>query len=483
MLTYHNLDGFDMVYAVTEQTINNQFKLLWALGVLPSSWKASPKRGYSIDAQLGTPSVNFDTGDSSARKVNLVLPLTKGTCDYNTVDFDDDGNPVATPHHVDISGSKLQLTCNLSKAPITKDQYTGAPHIPSEVKEQLKKFDDSLFSIEHLFMNLEDAHLLNNFKFITNGRVDTTDPAVVSQVSSLIQAYIEGLKKPGASPYILGYAVTDKKAEGSDATWKPTDVTFSTYSDKAYPLRTSLNYLLETQNKPLPGGNAGIFRSNWVKQDNVQGTFVFSQGLVLKNVLGAIANALPKVSENSFSANVDNSQFTVTFGNDVGGKTTVTVSPKAGTNTIEIAFHATFNKNAYDWAGSKIGTVDGWINQVSTLAFTVDAKTNDINVSVTHSPQQTHQANHPNDLGKFESWVAENADAIVPSVAVIAPGSLKLFKDITEAPWKNKVSTAMDIMLDPAQQRIILPGGSELFFKNLSFQSDGTMLLTTTIKD
>jgi hypothetical protein len=477
MLTYHNLDGFDMVYAVTEQTINNQFKLLWALAVLPSSWKASPKRGYSIDAQLGTPSVNFDTGDSSARKVNLVLPLTKGTCDYNTVDFDDDGNPVATPHHVDISGSKLQLTCNLSKAPITKDQYTGAPHIPSEVKEQLDKVNDSLFSIEHLFMDLEDAHLLNNFDFITNGRVDMTDPAVVSQVRSLIQAYIEGLKKPGASPYILGYCVTDNKAEGSDATWKPTDVTFSTYSDKAYPLRSSLNYLLETQNKPLPGGNAGIFTSNWVKQDNVQGTFVFSQGLVLKKVLDAIAKALPKVSEDSFSANADNSHFTATFGNDVGGKTTVTVSPKAGTNTIEVNFYATFDKRAKDRGGSDIGNVDGWSNQVSTLTFAVDSKTNDINVSVTNSQPTSDWKIHPNALGWFEDVLVGLAGGFGGLEA------MKYFLGLLLEDWNIKVETAIDLKLDPAQQRIILPAGSKLFFKDLSFLSDVTMLLTTTIKD
>jgi hypothetical protein len=478
MLTYHNLDGFDMVYAVTEQTINNQFKLLWALGVLPSNWKASPKRGYSIDAQLGTPSVNFDTGDSSARKVNLVLPLTKGTCAYNTVDFDENGNPVATPHHVDISGSKLQLTCNLSKAPITEDQYAGAPHIPSEVKGQLDKFDDSLFSIEHLFMDLEDAHLLNNFDFITNGRVDMADPAVVSQVRSLIQAYIEGLKKPGANPYILGYVVTDRKAVGSDATWKPTDVTFSTYSDKAYPLRTSLNYLLETAHNPLPGGNAGIFTSNWVKQDNVQGTFVFSQKLVLNQVLDALAKALPKLSKDSFSANPDNNQFTATFGNDVGGKTTVTVSPKAGTNTIEIAFHATFNKGVYDKAGSYIGYVDGWINSVSTLTFTVNSKTNDINVSVTNSQPQTHQEEHRNSLGWFETYAGAIFAAITAN-----PAALIVFLNLSLEDWNIKVKTAIDLKLDPAQQRIILPGGSELFFKDLSFQSDGTMLLTTTIKD
>jgi hypothetical protein len=49
--------------------------------------------------------------------------------------------------------------------------------------------------------------------------------------------------------------------------------------------------------------------------------------------------------------------------------------------------------------------------------------------------------------------------------------------------WNIKVSTTLDIKLDPAQQRIVLPAGSELFFKDLSFLSDGTMLLMTTIKD
>jgi hypothetical protein len=478
MLTYHDLDGFDMVYALTDQTINSQFKLLWALGVLPSSWKASIKNGlYSIDAQLGTPSFSFDPKDSSARNVNLILPLSKGTFNYASVEVDDDGNPVVKRQKSDISGSTLQLTSSLRLADVAAS-YADASHIPAEVKAQLDAFDDSMFSIQNLFMDLEDANLLNTFQFNTNGRIDMTQPELVGRVRDLIQAYVNGIKN-SANPYILGYSVTNKHAEGSDATWKPTGATFSTYSDVAYPLRSSLNYLLETANKPVPVGNVGIFTSNWVTQDNVQGTFVFSQELVLDEVLDALTSALP-VSKDSFSASA-NGDFTATFANDIQGNTTVTVSPVAGTNTIDIAFHATFRKEMYDKAGSDIGYVDGWINWVSTMTFTVDSKTHDINVAITNTQPQTHKDDHPNALGQFENVLAVFADFII---TVFTFGQVQdLFEDMIKEDWTTNLSTNLGVAVQAVRTRIVLPAGSELIYKDVRFLGDGTMLLTTTIQD
>jgi hypothetical protein len=478
MPTYHDLDGFDMVYALTDQTINSQFKLLWALGVLPSSWNASIKNGlYSIDAQLGTPSFSLDTKDKSASNVNLVLPLSTGTFNYASVEFDDDGNPVVKRQKSDISGSTLQLTSSLRLADIAAS-YSDASHIPAEVKAQLDAFDDSMFDIQHLFMDLEDANLLNTFQFNTNGRIDMTQPELVGRVRDLIQAYVNGIKNSG-NPYILGYSVTNSQSEGSDATWKPTGATFSTYPDGAYPLRSSLNYLLETNNKPVPVGNVGIFTSNWVTQDNVQGTFVFSQALVLDLVLGALAKAL-NISTDSFSAGA-NGDFTATIANDIQGNTTVTVSPVAGTNTIDVAFHATFRKEMYDKAGSDIGYVDGWINWVSTMTFTVDSKTHDVNVDVTNSQPQTQKNDHPNSLGQFEDFLAIFADFII---SVFTFGQVQnLFEDMIKEDWTTNLSTNLGVAFQGVRTRIVLPAGSELIYKDVRFLSDGTMLLTTTIQD
>ncbi len=478
MITFHDLRGFDMVYAVTEQTISNQFKLLWALGVLPTSWKASIKNGlYAIDAQLGVPSVNLNTGDSSARKVDLILPLTEGTFNYASISLDKDGNPVVKREEIDISGSTLQLTSNLSLAEIAAS-YKEASNIPAEVKAQLSHFDESMFSIQHLFMDLEDANLLNTFQFDTDGRVDMTQPEIVGNVRDLIQAYINGLKGSG-QPYILGYSVTNKKPEDSDATWKPTGVTFSVYSDAAYPLRSSLNYLMETRGKKIPTGGAGIFDHNWVTTGDVEGTFVFSQELVLHRVLDELAKVLG-CSTDSFSA-VNDSHFTATLKNNIDGKTTVTVSPVTGKNSINIQFHATFKKEMHDEAGSKIGYVDGWIDWVSAMSFTVDTKNHTVNVKVTNSEPKTHKNDHPNFLGKLEKGLAIFADFIVK---IFTFGQVKdLFENMIKGDWSKGISVNVGVAVQGVRTRIILPAGSQLFFKDVSFMGDGTMLLSTTVKD
>lgn len=477
MLVYHDLNGFDMVYALTEQTINNQFKTLWALGVLPSAWQATVANLHAIDVQLGAPSISFAASSSQSRQVSLSVPITSGTLTYALVSTDAQGQPSLTPQQVEIHGATLVLTASLNLAEVAAG-YRELARIPAEVKAQLSTFDDSMFALSQIFMDLEDANLLNSFQLDTEGRVDTSQPTVYGQVRDLIQALIQDVGA-GGSPYILGYSVTDKTPQADDATWRPTGVSFSLFPDGAYPLRNSLNYLLETMGKPVPGGGSGVFGANWVSRDDVQGSFVFSQDLVLNTILDALTETLP-VTKDSFTT-TDNANFTATFSNDIDGTTTITLSPSAGTNTIMIAFHATFHKKMHDKAGSSIGYVEGWINWVSTMSFTVDAQSNTVNVSVTNSVPETYKKNHPNTLGKIEHVLAVFADFVL---TIITFGQVNdLFEKMVKSDWNTSIGTKMAVAMQSLRTRIILPAGSQLFFKDCRFLSDGTMLLTTTIQD
>ena len=135
----------------------------------------------------------------------------------------------------------------------------------------------------------------------------------------------------------------------------------------------------------------------------------------------------------------------------------------------------------YDRAGSDIGYVDGWINWVSTMTFTVDSKTHDINVSVTNSQPQTHKDDHPNALGQFEQVLAIFADFII---TIFTFGQVQdLFEDMIKEDWTTNLSTNLGVAVQGVRTRIVLPAGSELIYKDVRFLSDGTMLLTTTIQD
>src|SRR4051812_16644049 len=104
------LNGFDLVYAVTQDTINKQLQLLWVESALPTAWVYSPKnKKYSINAPLGPATVDMNTGDSSSRKVHVTFPLTGGKMNYLYIGEDADGTPVIDTRSVDATGWSLSV--------------------------------------------------------------------------------------------------------------------------------------------------------------------------------------------------------------------------------------------------------------------------------------------------------------------------------------------------------------------------------------
>jgi hypothetical protein len=478
MAQFNNLNGFDMVYAVTEQTINAQFKLLYAMEILPGEWKATLQNGlYVIDAQLGCPSVSLNTGDSSSRKALMTIPLTTASFTYASIGLDANGNPVVEKATKDISGSKLKLKINVSLAEIAAT-YKDAAHIPQSVKDQLQNFDDSMFNLQHLFLNLEDADLLDSFEFDTNGIVNTNQPELIRQVRSLLESFIN-TKKGSENPYILGYSVVNKRPDPVEPTWKPTGVTYSVYTDAAHLSRSSLNYLLETAGKPVPGSGAGIFNHNWVNSDEVQGSFVFSQELILTKLIESLARVLHMPS--SVFKNNNANEFFANAPNDIGGITVCTVTPISNSNTIQVKFNNHYKKNMHDQAGSYIGYIDGEINWVSTIHYDVDSKNNSIKVSVTNSDPTTTKNDHPNALGKFERVLAIFADFII---SIVTFGQVNdVFQNMIKTDWSANITSGLETGVKDLTTRIIMPAGSELMFKDTRFYSDGSLMLTTTIKN
>lgn len=113
----NRLNGFDLVYAVTQHTVNKQIQLLSIESILPTKWTyQNPKKKFGIDADLDTPVVDMNTGDASSSKVLVSFPLTSGKITYLMIGFDADGNPTVVPKSADVTGWQLTLTVNLSLA-------------------------------------------------------------------------------------------------------------------------------------------------------------------------------------------------------------------------------------------------------------------------------------------------------------------------------------------------------------------------------
>lgn len=469
-----DLAGFDLVYAITQDAINEQLQELFVMvdGGLPSTWEATtPKKTATIAATLGVPSVSLAAGASTGTQVVMSVPLVSGTYTGYAMSMGDDG-PVVTKETTDLTGSTLRLTSSLNLAGVA----AGGTNVPAEVQKQLSQFDSSMLDVQHLFLDLEDANLLSSAELDTGGRLDD-EPNTLESIAALIKSLLDSLKGSG-NPYVFGYVATDKQPDPADPTWSPTGMTYSLFADSGAVGRSTVNSLLVVGGRSVPGGGAGQFTTNLVTRDDVKGAFVISAQLMMTPICNSVGAAIGQ-SPSIFQVQVDGS-LVGSFGNDIGGTTTVNLQPQVGTNQLVMSFHSTFRKDVEDRAGSGIGYVDGTIDQTGTLTFDVDDN-GVIRGSVVVSDPVTNHESHPNFLGKLEEVLAIFADAVVSIVSLgFAPN---VFENLVNDDWS---ATVVDSTLSSAgtlSTRLVPPAGGELFFKDARFLTGGAMALDTSIRN
>ncbi len=476
----HDLNGFDLIYALTQRTLNNQIALLSALSLLPGRWSYAGPHGLTgIDAELDTPVVDMATGDASARKVDLTFPVASGSMTYGAIGFDSSNVPTVVPKRVDVTGWYLKLSVNLSLADIAQQALQEHRKVPNAVKRQLQHFTSDMYDIRHLFLNFEDADLVDNFEFSPPDDAQSqemTDPTVLNQVRSNVQAMINGLKGSD-NPFIFGYAVTNRTTNEPNADFLPTGTTYSVYPEPKIIDRSALNFLSVTGGAKVPGGNHGLFTHNWITADNVQGAFVIAQELLMAKILPPIAAQLG-ATLGEFQQT--GSSLHVAKGNDQGGTISVTVSPVVHQPRITAAFVSTFRQDVHDRAGSKIGYTDGQMSWTTTLTFTFD-KTNNLAIEVSNSPVKQEHHNHKNALGKFESVLSVFGDVVLKIFSFgLAPN---VFENLSSGDWHNKINADFSNITGNIKTRLVLPAGSQFFFKDATMSQEGHLIMTTTIKN
>jgi len=483
----NTLEGFDLVFAVTQQTINHQLATLSVLEVLPSSWQANlnPKdvtKPPKVDATLGIPSVDLvGVGDSSGRVVLVHFPIVSGTFDALSFDFDhldDNGLPTAVAKTISMDGWDVSFKANLDLAGLEQRLVAQHKTIPPEVKRQLTAFDESMFDISHLFLNFEDANLVDSFDVTGANTADLNSPEVVKQFKAVLDVLLKKLQGSD-NPFILGYTVTNKPTASTapKSPFEPTGTNYSTYPEPDHASRSTLNYLLMTQGQPVPSTGYGIFKHNWVNADDVQGSFVISQPLVMNQVLPAIAAVM---SANASQFSQSGSSFSLTVGNSYGSNTTCTVSSIAGTNQLVITLTVNVQQDIHDSSifHSYIGYADGYMTFSSTLSLNLDA-TGNLTIQVANgAPDSSHLAIHKNSLGDFEAGLAQAADAIRTAF-----GGTGIYQDMIQHDWSLSMGQPLVSAISNIRERIIMPAGSVFFFKNVVFSSEGHLLLTTTYKN
>ena len=304
-----DLTGFDLVWAVTENTVNAQLNWLMEGGLIPRAIRMGDLNtdGIAIGGDEGTddecilalptpaaPLLDFDTGQ--AKLGHLFLTVEKGTATTWT-GFGASARQVK----YDIAGSRLAFNVNLNIGQIAhEDLSKPGGRIPPEIGKILQHFDSSMFSIQSIFLDFQNSDLdtfnenVSVIRLAQGGvSADEHDPSVSflrQNFAKMMGSWISKFR--GAdNPFILGYPVTRNQPSAEVKTiLQPTGANLSV---KAYDYGSAaddhtkdglstLNFLLVTGGKDITkdqalyGPAAGVFSRNLVESNEIDGKGVIA---------------------------------------------------------------------------------------------------------------------------------------------------------------------------------------------------------------
>lgn len=342
------LNDFDMVWAITQGTINSQLQWLFtkltppgqqgisyvSFGQLYQEGTTTIKDGMHVEGYLGTPSIEIDQGNDGT--VLLYIPFTSGTLQHlgfgSAAVYSVDLTP--DPNNPDTTTWKLCFKCNLNINDITKSLDCSAQSPPANMHQEtfnkLCHFASSDFTIRQIFLDLQNVDMVtympnqstmpaNPIATLTsNGTTQTNqpDPMASTALSNLMPMYFKELDANSASnPYILGYTAnanfddvsafqpTDTvysthyytPSESQTGTWMPGTIVKVSMADAASPTDQSgsddlstFNFLLTTHHKTPPTVNLG-FNYNLVTETGISGTGRVANTTVVSDWLASSA--------------------------------------------------------------------------------------------------------------------------------------------------------------------------------------------------
>jgi hypothetical protein len=290
------LAGFDMVYAITQNTVNSQLAWLHRSGVIPKGVQIGDLAGDGMAigaagaaATIAAPTVDFDTG--SPRTARMIIAFTGGDISYYK-----GFGPSATVATQPLKGWKIAFNVNLNLGQIAHEHLANSAAIPKEISDILSKFDPSMFSVQSIFMDFQNSDLANYDPL--NSAMNTDDAFLRQTFATHMGAWLK--RQQGANqPFILGYPVT-RKAPPADvkSVFEPTGANLSVHAFEnpvgattRQPGLSTLNFLLVTGNRKITdeprlfSGDAGSFHHNLVADNAVDGRAIIARKLFTSTYL------------------------------------------------------------------------------------------------------------------------------------------------------------------------------------------------------
>ena len=290
-----DLAGFDMVAAVSQDTLNFQLKKLWQSGTIRRELRLDvPDLGIALDAILDAPKVKLGIADER-RTVLFTLHLARGTLRY----WEGFG-PNAKERSLEFAGWRYAFRVRMDMQAIERSAIEAGKAVPADVREKLSAFRDDMFSIRRLFMDFQSADLADFDPRESAMPLPDGSPAGAGVIGRLKDALAVHFKTLAGSdnPYVLGYSV-ERRRDAADppALFAPTSATFSTFRD-ADDGRSALNFLLMLGGATAPSSPlAGLFHDNWIASPDYDGRMViaaerFRERYILGQLLPAITESI-----------------------------------------------------------------------------------------------------------------------------------------------------------------------------------------------
>jgi hypothetical protein len=198
------LSGYDLVWAVTPETLRTQLAELQLSGRLPTNVLVGnlDEAGLQIggdgddSASIAVPELRFDT--SVAHSATLVLTFIKGNMRFY--------NGYGNKHGVlkqSIAGWKLAFTVKLQLGPIALQQALA--RATPACAQRLARFDESQHRLQAVTLDFERSDLMHMDP--AHSRLDTDNHSLATNFVNFIGAWLKGFAG-AANPFVLAYAAT-----------------------------------------------------------------------------------------------------------------------------------------------------------------------------------------------------------------------------------------------------------------------------------
>ena len=449
----------------------------------------------------------------SVTRVKFILSFASGEMDY----YDLNQYP-PTPERCSIAGMQFGFDVNLSYEDVENSKVLP-PDVQKTVSSMLQYLGPGAFTIQHLFMDLENAALDQYDQTVTVYPKDMPDSAREA-FPHYLGTYMQTLSKAGGNT--LGYAIAVPDDASIPATFPPTALKYVTnqYRGPDGALNTDLdtvNYLVMTEGRAFPGNLLPWWGDFVVPEDDSNGWYgsmALAKSLFLERFLlprlGPLVTPHWELSNRTgtldpgytekqgslspvstwlggtfhYASPQGHSHVTNTLSNDdayFNMSVDVDLRLEPGTNTIVISRTTSFDIDVIHWKGLEgaalkdeyriwyvvpltvtvelIGVVDGKL-QVAATTQTTQKPPN----VFSDTPYFWYSTGAQGSVGVFTATGDTMINAVDNMIKLAVPEALQ--PGIVEV-----IENSLNL------QPLIFPGNAELFMANPFINAEGDLLL------